>query len=131
MTYSIKDEINPDTGKTDYIVMSNSGLIVPPPNVFPTKAAALERIAELKRKDTHDLAEKLNAKPPSAKMRCYGKIVAASDTLLIQHLGKDQYALHRRIDSEAFTEIEEGDLVEIADGEVEYPERSRRPGLSM
>lgn len=131
MPYSIKDEIDSDTGATEYIVLGISGIKVPPPNTFSSKAAALGRIADLERKDAQELAEKLNAKPPAPGMRCYGKIVAASDTLLIQHLGRDQYALHRRADSEAFADIEEGDVVRIVDGEVEYPERDRSPGLSM
>lgn len=131
MPYSLKDEINSDAGEIEYIVMSSSGLKVAPPNTFPTKAAALGRIADLERKDAQELAERLNAKPPAPGVRCYGKIVAASDTLLIQRLGRDQYVVHRRADSEAFAEIEVGDLVTIVDGAVEYPERDRSPGLSM
>lgn len=131
MPYSIRDEINSDTGKMEYIVLGVSGIKVPPPNTFPTKAGALRRIADLEREDAQELAERLNAKPPAPGMQCYGKIVATSDTLLIQHLGRDQYVVHRRADSEAFEEIEVGDLVRIVDGEVEYPERNRSPGLSM
>lgn len=132
MLYSIKDEINSDTGEMEYIVMDSSGLKVPPPNTFPSKAAALGRIADLERQNALELAERLNAKPPSPGMRCYGKIVAASDTLLLQHLGMNQYVLHQRADSEALAEVKAGDLVRIVDDTVEYPDREqdRSPGLS-
>lgn len=131
MPYSIKDEVNSNTSTMEYVVMDNSGIKVPPPHTFPSRAAALGRIAELERQDALKLAERLNAMHPSRGMLCYGKIVGASDTLLIQHLGRDQYVQHQRADSEAFAEIEVGDLVKIVDGKVEYPERNRSPGLSM
>lgn len=131
MPYSIKNEVNSNTSAMEYIVMDSSGNNVPPPHTFPSRAAALGRIAELERQDALALAEQLNAKSPSPGMRCHGKIVGASDTLLIQHLGRGQYVQHRRADSEAFAEIEVGDLVSIVNGKVEYPERDQSPGLSM
>ena len=131
MSYSIKDETNPNTGATEYIVLDSSGVKVPPQHTFSSRAAALGRKADLEREDALKLAAQLNAKSPSPGMRCYGKIVAASDTLLIQHLGRDQYCVHCRADSEAFAEIEVGDLVRIVDGEVEYPGRDRSHGPSL
>lgn len=131
MTYSIKEQQDNEKGVLEYVVTDNSGILVPPPHTFSSKTAALGRIAELERKDAIELAERLKAKPPTPGMRCYGKIVGASDTLLIQHLGRDQYVQHRRADSEAFAEIEVGDQVRIVNGKVEYPERSRSSSPSI
>ena len=119
MSYLIKEELNSDSGATEYVVIDNTGVKAPPPNTFATKGAAVRRLAEI-----------LRAEHPSPGKHCYGKIVAASDTLLIQHLGRE-YALHRRDDSEAFKDIEVGDLVQIIDGEVEYPSRTPSSGLSL
>lgn len=118
--YSVKEEVNPATGATEFIVVDSAGIKVPPPNTFATKDAALVRLAEV-----------LSATLPSPKMVCYGKIVAASDSMLIQSLGMDRYVQHRRADSDAFAEIKEDDLVRIIGGEVEYPERNRRSGLCL
>lgn len=119
MQYSIKEEVNPNTEK-EFVVVDSQGEKVPLPNTFKSRGAALVRLAEL-----------LRAKHPKPGMRCHGKIVDASDTLLIQHLGMNQYALHRRADSAAFSGIEVGDVVSIIDGNVEYPNRNRSRGLSM
>lgn len=123
MSYSIKNQSNPETGKPEYVVHSSGGT-VPPPNTFPTQAEAESRIAGLELAEELELAEKWNAKPPSAGQVCLGKIVAASDTVLIQNIGRC-HILHQRSNSEAFEEIEIDDLVEIKDGEVKYPDRDR------
>lgn len=120
MSYSIKEAVDSATGEAAYVVVDSTGVTVPPPNTFATRDAAVQRLAELSQ-----------AEPPLPGMRCYGKIVAVSDTLLIQHLGKNKYALHRRADSDAFNEIAVGDLVRVLDGEVVYPSRERSSGLSM
>lgn len=132
MPYSVKEQPKAGTNEIEYVVLESSGKMVPPPNTFSTRAGALGRIAALKREDDAlELAKKLNAKPPSPGMRCYGKIVGASDTLLIQHLGMNQYILHQRADSEAFAEIEVDDLVRIVDGAVEYPDRDQDQSHSL
>lgn len=131
MSYSIKEEVNPNTEKMEYVVLDSSGVKISPPHTFSSKAEALGRIADLKRKDVLEQAERLNAKPPSPGMRCYGKIVGASDTLLIQHLGRNTHALHQRADSDAFAKIEEGDLVSIVDGKIEREELDQSSGLTM
>lgn len=131
MAYSINEQFNQATGKADHIVIDSSGRLVPSPYTFSTRSAALARIVDLEREDAMKLATQLNARQPAVGQCCYGKIVGASDTLLIQHLGRDQYVLHQRADSEAFEDIEIGDLVRIVDGDVEYPSRKRSSGLSL
>lgn len=133
MPYSVKEQPRARTNEIEYIVVNSSGREVPPPRSFSTSDGALGRIAGLEREDALELlAKKLNAKPPSPGMRCYRKIVAASDNLLLQHLGMNQYVLHQRANSEALAEVEAGDLVRIVDDTVEYPDREqdRSPGLS-
>lgn len=117
--YSVKEYVNSTNGATEYVVFDSAGVRAPPPHTFATMDGALGRLAEL-----------LMAERPSPGKKYSGKIVAASDSLLIQSLGR-RYVLHRRASSEAFADIEEGDIVEILDGDVEYPDRGRGPSLGM
>lgn len=132
MGYTIKDQVKTTSPEViEYVVYGKDGLLVPIPNTFSSKLAALTRIAELERADVLEKISELNARLPLPGQIYYGKIVAACDTMLIQHIGRE-HIVYNRADSNAFANLKVGDLVKIVDNRVDFPDRDPPSlGLSM
>jgi hypothetical protein len=130
MPYAIREQKNARTDDAEYVVVDGSGTPVPPPNTFRTKAEAEARRAEL---EELELIAHWKATAPKPRQRCIGEVVAATPTVLIQHLGLGTYTFHRRRDSEDLAEVDVGDTIDVTDGQVREPEpkRSRDSGLHM
>lgn len=131
MPYSVNDRQNVETGKTEYIVVTSSGVMAPTPygGPFLSKVAAEENCAALLKMLSIEewLAAQIESRIADQRAGSGKVLHIAPDGRWIQNRGRNTFAVYPPTD----LELEIGEMVCVDEfGEIEFLDRNPSPSLS-